>query len=198
MTASPRAATGPALLALFALLAHPQPAGSQGRPDFDALMAAQRAALRPLTGMDGTWRGRARILEPDGTWLELTQTERVGPMLDSTVKVIEGRGYDASGKTVFNAFAVLAWDGGRKAFAFRSYARGLMGDYAFTPTDSGFVWEIPAGPMTIRYTASVRDGKWREVGDRIAPGQPPVRFIEMDLVRVGGSDWPAGGAVPPR
>lgn len=187
-----------ACLALLAALAHPLPAASQGRPDSGALMAAQRAALRPLNQMDGTWRGTARILEPGGGWQEITQTERVGPMLDSTVKVIEGRGYDAAGKTVFNAFAILSWDAGKKAFGFRSYARGFAGDYAFTPTDSGFVWEIPAGPMTIRYTAAVRDGRWREVGDRITPGGEAVRFIEMDLRRVGGTDWPAGGAVPPR
>ncbi len=187
-----------ACLALFALPALPLPAGSQGRPDFAALMAAQRAALRPLTALDGVWRGTARVLEPDGKWLELTQTERVGYMLDSTVKVIEGRGYDATGKTVFNAFAILAWEANRKSFEFRSYTRGLRGDYLFTPTDSGFVWDIPTGPMTIRHTATVRGGRWREVGDRIVAGQPPVRFIEMDLRRVGDTDWPAGGVVPPR
>ena len=40
----------------------------------------------------------------------------------------------------------------------------------------GFVWEIPAGPMTFRYTAVVRNGVWREVGDRIVPDKEPVRF----------------------
>lgn len=187
-----------ACLALLAALAHPLPAASQGRPDPAAQMAAQREALRRFAVLDGTWRGTARIQEPSGGWQEITQTERVGWMLDSTVKVIEGRGYDAAGKTVFKAFAILSWDPGKKAFGFRSYARGFSGDYAFTPTDSGFVWEIPAGPMTIRYTATVRDGRWREVGDRITPGGESVRFIEMDLRRVGATDWPAGGAVPPR
>jgi hypothetical protein len=74
----------------------------------------------------------------------------------------------------------------------------LRGDYVFTTTDSGFVWDIPAGPLTIRHTATVRDGRWREVGDRLIAGQQPARFIEMDLRRVGDTDWPAGGAVPPR
>ena len=187
-----------ACLALLALLADPLPAAAQGPPDFAALMAASREALRSLSGMDGVWRGKARILEPGGLWREFTQTERVGPMLDGTIKVIEGRGYDAEGKTVFNAFAVLAWDSGRKSLGLSSYARGMSGDYAFTQTDSGFVWSIPAGPMTIRYTATVRDGRWREVGDRLVPGGEAVRFIEMDLERVGSTAWPAGAAVPPR
>jgi hypothetical protein len=35
-------------------------------------------------------------------------------------------------------------------------------------------WEIPAGQMTIRYTCVVKDGAWREVGDRIMPGAGPL------------------------
>lgn len=165
------------------------------RPDPTAMMAAQRDALKKLPAMDGTWRGTARILEMDGKWKEHVQTERVGSMLDGTLKVIEGTGYDADGKKVFNAFALITWDPGKQAYSFRSYTSGRSGDFKFEPSDTGFVWEIPAGPMTIRYTATVSDGKWHEVGDRIAPGQEPVRFIEMNLTRIGATDWPAGGAV---
>jgi hypothetical protein len=38
----------------------------------------------------------------------------------------------------------------------------------------------------------------REVGDRIAPGQDPVRFFDMNLKRVGDTDWPAAGAISPK
>ena len=31
--------------------------------------------------------------------------------------------------------------------------------------------------MTIHYTAVVKDGTWREVGDRVVPGKDPVRFF---------------------
>ena len=185
------------LLGILLPLAH---GIASAQPGYDptAALSAQRAALRRLPAMEGTWRGKARILEPDGKWREHTQTERVGLMLDSTLMVIEGRGYDAAGKKVFNAFAVVAFDTRKQAYAMRSYAMGNLGDFSFAPNDSGFVWEIPAGTMTIRYTATVRDGKWREVGERITPGQEPIRFIEMDLARVGESDWPAAGAVLPK
>ena len=46
--------------------------------------------------------------------------------------------------------------------------------------------------MTIRYTATSRGGTWTEVGDRIAPGQPPMRFFEMHLTRVADTSWPTG------
>jgi hypothetical protein len=64
------------------------------------------------------------------------------------------------------------------------------------PTGDGYVWEIPAGPATIRYTAVIKDGTLHEVGDRIVPGKDPVRFFDMTLKRVGDTDWPAGGAIP--
>lgn len=186
------------VLSLALVLVLPSIVLAQGRPDPATLVAAQRDALKKLPAMDGTWRGKARILEAGGAWKEHAQTERVGAMLDGTVRVIEGTGYDADGKKVFNALAVIAWDTGKQAYSMRSYSSGRMGDFSFAPSDTGFVWEIPAGPMTIRYTATVRDGKWHEVGDRIAPGQEPVRFIEIDLARIGATEWPAGGAVQPK
>jgi hypothetical protein len=176
------------------------PAGASGqeRPDPAALAAAQREAMSRLAFMDGQWRGPAWILLPSGEKHNLTQTERVGPFLGGAVRVIEGRGYEADGSIGFNALAVVSYDPAKQAFSLRSYAMGQAGDYVLTPTADGFTWEIPAGPMTIRYTAVIKNGEWKEVGDRIPPNGNPVRFFEMTLKRVGDTDWPAGGAVPPK
>lgn len=171
---------------------------AQGRPDPVALQAAQRAAMDSLAFMDGVWRGSAWTILPSGEKHTVTQTERVGPFLGGAVKVIEGRGYDADGKVSFNAFAILSYAPATKTYSMRSYAMGNSGDFKFEPKAGGFVWEIPAGPMTIRYTATVRDSVWTEVGDRLMPGQEPVRFLEMNLKRIGDTTWPAGGAVPPK
>lgn len=186
----------PSLATLLLLLAAcPPRAFAQGPPDAEALMSAQREAMRSLAFMDGVWRGPARTLLPSGEWHEVTQTERIGPFLDGAVKILEGRGYDTAGKVTFNALGIVSFDPTRKAYALHSYAMGRAGDFSFTPTDSGFVWEIPAGPMTIRYTATLRGGKWREVGERVFPGKEPVPFFEMNLTRVRDTDWPAAGAV---
>jgi len=184
-------------LAASALIALAPRGHAQGY-DPSAQIATQRTAMRSLARMDGTWRGKARIQGMDGKWKEITQTERVGNTLDSTLKLVEGRGYDETGKLAFHAVATLAYDTRKKAFAFRSHSRGEVGDFAFTPTDSGFVWEIPTPAFTIRYTATIRDGQWREVGDRIVSGGQPVRFFEMEVTRLGDTDWPAAGAVQPR
>lgn len=188
-----------ALLLAGAFIATVGPASiafTQPRPDPATLIAAQQAALKPLAFMDGVWRGQASTTLPDGSQHTVTQTERIGPLLDGSIKLIEGRGYSADGSTAFNAFAVLSYDPGAKAYHFRSWAMGQSGDFKFTPQDHGFIWEVPAGPMTIRYTTTVEDGAWHEVGDRIAAGKDPVRFFEMTLRRVGDSDWPGAGAIP--
>jgi len=184
------------LLILLALCA--VPARAQGPPDSLPLLAAERQAMQPLAFMDGVWRGPAWTIRPSGERHEVTQTERIGPFLDGTVKVMEGRGYDAEGKVTFNAFGIVSYDPAKKAHTLHSYAMGMAGDFAFTPSDSGYVWVIPAGPMTIRYTAVVHGNKWREIGERLMPGQDAVQFFEMNLVRVRDTDWPAAGAVSKR
>lgn len=171
---------------------------AQGRPDTATLIAAQREAMGPLAFMDGVWRGPAWTILPSGEKHIITQTERIGPFLDGSVKVIEGRGYEPDGKVSFNAFGTISYNPATRAYTLHSYAQGYVSDFTIKLTADGFVWEIPAGAMTIRYTAVVKDGAWREVGDRIMPGKEPVRFFEMNLKRVGDTNWPAAGAISPK
>ncbi len=164
-----------------------------------ALQQAERQALAPLAAFDGEWRGTARTLLPSGQWRELTQTERVGPMLDGTLRVIEGRGYDAQGTLRFNAFGVISYRPMEKRYAFHSYAMGFEGDHHMEVQPGGFTWSLPAGPQTrLRYTLRIVEGRWQEVGERLVEGQPPVRTFEMALDRIGPTTWPAAGFVLPR
>lgn len=174
------------------------PALGQGRPDPGTVIAAQREAMKPLGFMDGIWKGPAWTILPSGQKHAITQTERIGPFLDGAVKVIEGRGYDSAGHVTFNAFGTISYNPTKKAYTLHSYAQGNVGDFDIKPSADGYVWEIPAGQMTMRYTAVVKDGTWDEVGDRIVSGKEPVRFFEMKLKRIGDTDWPAGGAISPK
>lgn len=174
----------------------PTAAAPAAMPIPAALIAEQRTALDKFARMDGVWRGTAWTLLPNGQKHEITQTERIGPLLDGSIKLVEGRGYEPDGRTTFNAFAVISWDAESKSYRIRSHAQGRYGDFAIRPTDDGYVWEIPMGPAMMRYTATIRDGVLKEVGDRLAPGREPLRVFEMVLNRVGDSPWPAAGAVP--
>ena len=171
---------------------------AQGRQNPATLIAAQRDAMAVFANMDGVWRGPAWTILPSGEKHTITQTERIGPFLDGSVKVIEGRGYDPDGKVTFNAFGTISFNPATRVYTLHSHAMGNVGDFVITPTADGYAWEIPAGPMTIRYVAVIKDGTLREVGDQIQAGKEPVRFFEMNLKRVGDTKWPAEGAVSPK
>ena len=182
-----------ALMSCLAALAH-----AQQFVDTAALIAAQKDAMAKLQTMNGVWRGTATVTAPSGEKRTFVQTERIGPFLDGSLKVIEGRGYDADGRVTFNAFGVVSYNPANRAYSMRSYAQGYAGDFALKPTPDGYTWEIPAGPAAIRYTATIKDDVLHEFGERIAAGGEPVRIFEMTLKRVGDSDWPAAGAVAPK
>jgi len=182
-----------ALAAAFMLTAISAATAQDANP---AAIAAQQAAMKKLDWMRGRWRGPAVTQTAAGERRSM-QTERIGPFLDGTLMVMEGKSFRADGTIGFNAFGILSFDPANGAYTLRSYAQGYAGTFKLVPNDAGYVWEIPAGPMTIRYTATLHDGTWTEVGDRIAAGRPPQRFFEMNLKRVGDTDWPEGGAQRP-
>ena len=82
---------------------------AQTRPDSAAIIEAQRQSMKPLASIDGVWRGSAWTILASGDKHTITQTERIGPFLDGSVKVIEGRGYDADGTVSFNAFGTISY-----------------------------------------------------------------------------------------
>ncbi len=186
------------LVMLCAAASTPQAASAQGQPDSAALIAAQREAMNRFASMDGVWRGPAWTILPSGQRHDVTQTERIGPFLGGSVKVLEGRGYNPDGTVGFNAFGIISFQPGPNTYTLHSYAQGYSGDFVLTPTSDGYVWQIPAGPMTIRYTVTIKNNTWREIGDRVMPGNDPVRFFEMNLTRIGDTKWPGDGAVSPQ
>src|SRR5947208_8052776 len=121
-------------LILIVVLGATLTASGQGRPDPATLIAAQREAMAPLTFMDGVWRGPAWTILPSGEKHNITQTERIGPFLDGSVKVIEGRGYNADGSVGFNAFGIISYDPATHAYNLHSHAMGQAGDFVIKPT----------------------------------------------------------------
>ena len=161
-------------------------------------IASQVEALKTFAMLDGVWRGPATVAQPNGSTLAFTQTERIGPFLGGSIRVIEGRGYDDSGAVRFNAFGIVSFDPQTRAYTLHSHAQGHVGDFAFVATGDGYRWEIPIGAATLRYTATVKDGELHEIGERVVVGSAPQKVFEMRLRRIGDTDWPAAGAVSPR
>lgn len=181
----------PTVFAAVAIAAH-----AQHMPNAQELITQQREAMKPLAIIDGVWRGPAWTLQPDGSKRHITQTERIGPFLDGSVKVLEGRGYETDGRVGFNAFGVVYYDSARKAYGLRSWAQGRSGDFKFEPTADGYAWEVPFPGGMVRYVATIKGNKFREVGHTILQGRDPVQTFEMNLERVSDTDWPLGTPVP--
>lgn len=138
-----------------------------------------------LDFLRGVWKGSATGLAPDGSRYQVTQQERVTPGLGGDVVMIEGRGVQADGATVFSALGIVSFDPSSQKYELRSYAQGRSGTFELKLTPTGYVWEIPAGPTAvIRYTATFDGARWREVGEFTEAGQPPMPLSEMNLVRV--------------
>lgn len=185
----------PVAVALAALSCFAAPAIAQQADP--VAIAAQREAMATLDWMNGEWVGTAEIMTGAGQTRTLRHTERIGPMLDGTLKVIEGHSYEADGSTGFNAFAILSWDDEQDRYVMRSYAQGRVGDFPLEITPTGWSWSTPARGGEIQYVTVHTDGGWTETGDFIAPGREPMRVITLTLTRRGDSEWPAAGAVAP-
>lgn len=163
-----------------------------------AIAAEPAAPLAKFDVMKGVWKGDAKGYGPGGVPFTVTQTERIGALLGGDILVVEGTGYQADGKVAFNAFGVISWNAQTQAYEFRAYTDGRSGTFKMTPTDTGAVWEMPAGPnANIVSTITIKDGTWHEVQQYVAQGQPARTVVEMNLKRVGDSEWPAAGAIKP-
>jgi len=137
--------------------------------------------MKKFEGLEGKWSGQGTFFTAAGP-KDFTQTEEVTQKLEGLLITIEGLGKQGDGKTIHHAFATIAFDPNLKQYRFRSYtAEGRGLETTIEPTGDGFTWGIPQAK--IRYTATVKDGEWHEVGEREVEGKGWVKFIEFRLKR---------------
>jgi hypothetical protein len=175
---------------------HEVPAPTTKVPAVQAT-AELAAPMAELSFLRGVWEGKAHGMGQNGPF-EVTQVERVGPMLGGDILVIEGRGFHPDGTTGFNAFGIMSFDPRTHKYEMRSYAQGHSGTFEIQLTSTGFRWELPVGPKAvIRFTTTVQGDSWHEQGVLAIEGQPPKAVFEMDLHRVRDTDWPLGSPATP-
>ena len=153
-------------------------------PDEAAMIAEQQEAMAALSWMDGTWEGTVTTQTPGGE-ITLTQTERIETMANGTVRLIEGRGFNAEGELEFNAIGLIVYDPETDQYAMTASARGRATQAWLRPTESGFEWGFENGPAKISYSATYEDGVWSEEGFFEFGDMPKTKFLEMRLERTG-------------
>lgn len=174
------------------------PPAASAQETLPAGTAEQRQAMQALSWMDGEWVGEATIFMGPGAGGGHPHTERIGPMLGGSIKVIEGRSIGGpDGAPAFNAFAIVSWDDANDRYVMRSYANGHAGDFPLEATADGFNWATPARGGEMRYVTTFKDDEWVEIGHFVMPGRDPMKVIELRLRRRGDTGWPAADPVIP-
>lgn len=177
-----------ALVALCALIfTDPALAQSQTYPGPDT--AAQRAAMDRLAPLAGRWQGEAQVFQP--AEMNVHQTEEVARALDGLLLVIDGTGHataEHTGDPVFRAMAVISYNARSSQYEVRAYtheghattARGeFLDDGSFRRSFA------PGGPVQVRFTITVDENSWRELGElSMDNGASWQRTVALDLQRV--------------
>jgi hypothetical protein len=174
-----------------------RPLSAQTPAVLDSLLAPHRWAMSSLAGLDGVWRGEGSTLSASGDRTTFTQTIRVGSLGDGALKLLEGHSFGPDGRAYGYNVEIISYKPSTRVYSLRLYAQGNTGDVPIVPQPGGFTLEYSDGPATVRFTITVTKDAWNEVAERRAPGQTPVRFLELNLRRLSDTDWPAAGAVRP-
>ncbi|WP_422362035.1 hypothetical protein [Reichenbachiella sp.] len=156
------------------------------QPDFSQ-QAKQKIAALDL--MVGDWEGTGYLFTPQGK--EPSQvTEKIQYKLDGTVIMAEGKGVitleDGTQQTVHDALGILSYNSFTQQYQMNSFvSKGMSTQAKFEIIDANnMVWWIEAGPTTIRYSLTIKDGTWKEIGERSMDGENWQQFFEMELTKI--------------
>ena len=143
-------------------------------------------AMKALPRLEGRWEGEGWMRMGPGEPMRFVGEETVESRLDGRLLVVEGlhRTPDRA-KVVHHAFGVFSWDDAAKAYRFTTYvANRGGGDHQARLEGDALVWDLasPDG-MKRRFTITVKDDQWKEVG-HVQRGEEWLQFFEMTLKRV--------------
>lgn len=157
------------------------PARAADAPD----KAVHQAAMQKLAFLVGEWEGGGSIAMGPGPRQPFAQTERIQFKHDGTLLLIEGQGKSPqNGQIVHDALAVMSFDPASAQYKFRSFvAVGRFAEATASVNGNTMVWSLNAGPMKIRYTITVDNGVWREIGERSSDEKTWMPFFEMTVKR---------------
>lgn len=148
------------------------------------------APMERLSFLVGTWEGEGWMEHAPGRRATFSSREVVEPRLGGRVLVVEGLHRAAMPDrpepvVVHHALGVFSHDEG-DAYHFRTWlANGRDGQFAARLEGDGvLVWgHDDPRRGEVRYTITIADGTWREVGDARRDGGEWQRFFEMTLAR---------------
>jgi hypothetical protein len=150
-------------------------------------LQAQRAAMKKLEFLIGTWAGEAWVLRGPGEPVEMIQTEDAQYKLDGLILVIEGVGRAKSdGKPVLQALGVISWDDENATYRMRAFNDGrfLETEVRLLETGAEITWGFALGEIRTSSILRINEkGQWTEAAEITIGAQPPRRFMELAVSR---------------
>jgi hypothetical protein len=167
---------------LLAVVLVPGLAHAQARPD----PAPTLEAMKKAAFLAGDWQGSG-WMQMGPAKEEFTQTESVKTMLDGAILLVEGIGMSkaAPAEKIHHAVGVIAYDPLTKEYRFSPFVAGRSPMSVKAEIGDGtLVWGFQPQPnIHVRYTITVKDGAWHEIGEYSPDGTNWSQFFEMTLTR---------------
>lgn len=153
---------------------------------------------RPAEALEflmGEWEGTGWAMGPNGERGAFAVTESIRSRAGGHGVTFEGHGTVSVGsngesRTVHEAFALI-WAEPSGGFGMRTVVtQGHTLEVVPDISENRIVWGFNAGAMgETRYTTTVTDGVWHEVGERRLPGETEwTVFLEMTLERLASPE----------
>lgn len=149
---------------------------------------AEKAAMEKLSFLVGKWQGTGWVMEPSGQKSVFNGNETVQMKLSGRAILVEGEFKDGENKIRHQTLAIITFDTKTSKYQFRTYLFNQPeAVHEIIPTEDGFKWEMnPNATTKIRFNMTGKAKKeWKETGEVLIEGRPPMQFMEMNLKKAG-------------
>lgn len=150
-----------------------------------------KKAMAKLSFLEGKWEGTGTMTTGPNQKNDAKVLEVGSYKLQGTVFMVEGTGVakmpDGSEKNVHDALGLISYDAKTNKYRMRTYrAGGEVLDPEITLKDQTIVWRFkdPTRGTKIRFTLTVKNNVWTEVGEANVDRDQWFKFFEMNLKRV--------------
>jgi hypothetical protein len=148
-------------------------------------LEAQRAAMKKLQFLVGSWAGEARLLLAEGGPVTLAQTEDAQYKLDGLILCIEGIGRTKrDGKAALQGLAIISYDDETDRYRMRAFNDGRFMEAEVNLLDNvrGITWGFDLGQVRTYSVLRINEtGDWTELIQLSIGSEPPTNFLELTV-----------------
>lgn len=148
-----------------------------------------REQMNALSHLSGKWRGDARIVQPGGVVVNVTQEETIEYKLDGLVLQVEGVGRNKNepASISFHALAFINFNASKNSYEIKSYLKdGKQTDAYFKVVEANrYDWgfDVPGGKIVYHIIIDPANHQWNEKGEFSRDGAQWYPFFEMNLTK---------------